>query len=395
MKNTIAFLAAFALAGSLMSYPAVGDEMTGEPVNHAAGARLIRASSEYSDEYKATFAADGIVRRQEMRLPNWMTNYEKEGTLTLTWETDQVLTRALFYDIGDMASRVDKVTMTFDDGTVLEMGALVNNGSPKGIDFTEPIRTKSVQIHVVGTAQTQAVGLSEVEFYDEAGNNVAPNAIAEADSEAYDGSPYWFIPVTYEGWYAAQNAVNGWADFNLPKKTVENEWASLAEATPSITFTWDEPVQIGTVVLTDRISSEDWILGGEITFDEGEPVLFGELDNYGEALTVDVPDVTTTTMTVHVTDSSGPNIGFAEIEIFTEHFDENGNVRAPEPEEPVEPDESAAEIPDESAENPASGTETPAVLPDVGAVSVAILVIFAAFLTAAVLSAIRSKEKKI
>ncbi len=198
MKKTIALLAAFTLSAGLMCYPTTGTEPEEAAVNLAAEARLVRASSEHSEEYSAGFAADGIVRRQDMRLPNWVTNYQKEGTLTLTWDTEQVLTRALFYDIGDMTSRVEKVTMTFINGTVLEMGALVNNGSPKGIDFEEPIRTSQVKIHVIGTAQTEAVGLSEVEFFDEAGNNVARNAHAEADSEAYDGNPYWFIPVTYE-----------------------------------------------------------------------------------------------------------------------------------------------------------------------------------------------------
>lgn len=392
MKKSCAFLALSVFAGNLLCFPAAasGMELADTPKNHAPEARSIYASSEYSSDYRASFAADGIVRRQDMRLPNWVTNYQKEGTLTLTWDTEQILTRVLFYDIGDMTNRVEGVTMTFDNGTVLELGALNNNGSPKGLDFEEPIRTSGVEIHVRGTAQTEAVGLSEVEFFDEAGNNVAPSAAAEADSEAYDGTPYWFIPVTYEGWYAAENAVNGWSDFTLPKKTVENEWASSGEACPEITFTWDEPIQIGTVVLMDRVSTEDCVWGGEISFDEGDPISFEAIDNFGDPYFVDIPDITTAALTISVTDSSGPNIGFSEIEVYTEHFDEEGNVILNIPDDPEETPQGEEIVPSDS---PAA--ESPAELPDVGALSIVLCGIFVLFILSALLSVIRPKSKKL
>ncbi len=403
MKKVIAALSALLIfAGSGIRIMADGEPETA-CVNHAPEARMIRSSSEYSSEYQSKFAADGVIRRQEMRLPNWMTNDQREGTLTLTWEEPQTLTRALFYDIGDLNSQVEKVTMTFDDGTVLEMGALVNNGSPKGLDFEEPVTAGSVEIHVTGTANTQAVGLSEVEFFNADGINVAPLAEAEADSEARDGSPYWFIPVTYEGWYAAENAVNGWADFTLPKKTVEDEWASLGESAPSITFTWEEPVRIGTVVLMDRVSSDDWVLGGEITFDSGETVTFGELDNYGDPYYADIPDVTAQSMTVHVTESAGPNLGFAEIEVYTEHFDEDGNpIPAEDADAPSDgadpglPDD-APETADGAAQPESSDLpdqQTSSALPNVGPTSIVILILFAALLSAAGISALGMRRAK-
>lgn len=360
--------------------------------NLAFEADYIYASSEFSAGYAAYYVADGIVRNQDMRLPNWITNYKKEGTLTFTWDREQVIEKAVFYDLSALDSHVVGGRITINGEKQMELGALNNNGSPKEIIFDEPIHAKTIELYVIGSSETQAVGLSEVELYDTSGNNVAPEAAVSANSEMHDGSPYWFIPAIYEGWYAAENVVNGWADSTLPVDSPENEWASAGEAYPEITIGWDKPVSVGTVVLYDRIGSEDCVWAGEISFDKGEIIYFDGIDNNGDPCYVDIPDVLTTSVTITVTDSAGPNIGFAEIEVFTEHFDENRNVMAIS--SPMADKIGNADAEGEFNSDDESPESGKTAYPNVGPLSIVLLGIFAFLILLAAISVFSTKKVK-
>ncbi len=337
--------------------------------NLAPTAVEITASSEYNADYSGAASVDGVVRTKDYMIPEWFTDYESEADLTLTWSSPVTVTKATAYDISREDSNVKEITLTFSDGTVINGGALNTDGTPVEIDFGKAITADSVVIHVVADDDTIAVGLDEIEIFDEAGNNVALNATATASSVADDEQEFtqhgvaWY-PETYENLYEAENAINGEAVAKRPGDG-EYEWASLGEMTPSITYGFTAPIKVGTIVLYDRLNMNDHVMSGTIEFSDGTKVDFSSLANVGSPLYLDIADIETDTITITVTEygENSANNGFAEVEIYTEHF-ENGKpigeveeTAAPETEATVESEAAAAET---VAEESAAAEETAA-----------------------------------
>lgn len=300
-------------------------------VNVSAAANLVKTADEidtstyYNDDYSGEQVRDGIVRGEEFLLHQWITDYEPEADLTLTWSSPVTLTKAVFYDRVSAADNVASGKITFSDGTVVEFGALDPDGLPTEVAF-DAVTTTSAVIHVVADDGTLSVGLDEVEFYDENGVNIAPSATATAssvlpdqsDNEEYVAS--WYSE-SYTNWYGAEKAINGYAKANVPEGA-EFEWASQGEANPTITISWYDKITVGTIVLYDRVNADDHVIGGVITFSDGSEIEFDEIPNDGAPYYIDVPDKETTSIEIN-TVTEGPNPGFSEIEVYTEHF-ENG-----------------------------------------------------------------------
>ncbi len=307
-------LFAIALSAVLLSQYAYAAE------NLAPKAVEITASTYFSDDYLPTNVADGIVRGEAQRLRAWVTDYESEADLTINFGKDVTVTKAVLYDLPSTSDNVASGSLTFSDGTVVEFGELDKEGNPTEVVFDAPITANSVVVHVVSDDDTMSVGLDEIEIFDADGVNVALNAEASASSVQPDGDTLsWDMPPTAVDWYAAFRAVNGSATATLPEG-VENEWASQAEANPTITLAWTAPITVGTIVLYDRGGSSDNIMGGEIVFSDGTTIEFDGMPGGAEPFYIDVADITTDTITINCTNTEGPNPGFAEIEVFTEHY---------------------------------------------------------------------------
>ncbi|MDD4773001.1 MAG: hypothetical protein PHZ09_05280 [Eubacteriales bacterium] len=339
MKKAFVFLAVLLIA-AILAVPVGAIENLAFKVTEST------ASTYHNDDYLPSNVCDGLVWEHEMRLPAWYTDYESEADLTLTWASDVTIAKAILYDLTSAEENVESGTMTFSDGTKVEFGALNPDGTATEIPLPKTITTNSVVIHIVADIDTMHVGLDEVELFDPSGKNVAPEATAQASSVLPDGDPYWYIPEAYTGWHVAQKAINGVASVNRPQGA-ENEWASLGEPLPWIDLRWSSAIQIGTIALRDRIGDADWIMTGDITFSDGTVISFDGLDNNGAPLYVDIPDITAESFMIQVTESEGPNPGFAEIEVYTEHFRSDGT---PIITEAVAPD--VAEL-DDGAEAPA------------------------------------------
>lgn len=317
-------------------------------VNVSAAANLVKTADEidtstyYNDDYSGEQVRDGIVRGEEFLLHQWITDYEPEADLTLTWSSPVTLTKAVLYDRISATDNVASGSITFYDGTVVEFGALDPDGLPTEVAF-DAVTTTSAVIHVVADDGTLSVGLDEVEFYDENGVNIAPSATATAssvlpdqsDNEEYVAS--WYSE-SYTNWYGAEKVINGYAKANVPEGA-EFEWASQGEANPTITINWYDKITVGTIVLYDRVNANDHVIGGVITFSDGSEIEFDEIPNDGAPYYIDVPDKETTSIEIN-TVTEGPNPGFAEIEVYTEHF-ENGKPIGETEEAPVA--EAAAE----------------------------------------------------
>lgn len=278
------------------------------------------ASSSYSAAYDATLAIDGKIITPEARYPYWLTDYETNSDVTITWNSAQNISKVVLYDIPDDTSNVISGSLKFSDGTTVQFKELDATGVGTEVAvFDTPVVATSVTITVNGDDNTVSVGLAEAEFYDAAGNNVALNASgASASSVGINGDPDTWNPEYYTGdWYSPTHLYDGY--FNV--MSYENcEWSSASEANPTYTLTWTSPVTVGTIVLYDRYNSADNASSGTITFDDGSSVQFTGLDPEGRALYVDVPNVTTKSITITVTESNGSNIGFGEVQVYTEKY---------------------------------------------------------------------------
>ena len=346
-------------------------------VNVSAAANLVKTADEidtstyYNDDYSGEQVRDGIVRGEEFLLHQWITDYEPEADLTLTWSSPVTLTKAVFYDRVSAADNVASGKITFSDGTVVEFGALDPDGLPTEVAF-DAVTTTSAVIHVVADDGTLSVGLDEVEFYDENGVNIAPSATATAssvlpdqsDNEEYVAS--WYSE-SYTNWYGAEKAINGYAKANVPEGA-EFEWASQGEANPTITINWYDKITVGTIVLYDRVNANDHVIGGVITFSDGSEIEFDEIPNDGAPYYIDVPDKETTSIEIN-TITEGPNPGFAEIEVYTEHF-ENGKPIGETEEAPTAEETTAPETVDETTTPEISAKPVEEAAPEITAETV-------------------------
>ena len=98
------------------------------------------------------------------------------------------------------------------------------------------------------------------------------------------------------------------------------EWASDGkQANASITLTWAQPQSISKVSLFDRPNPDDQVTSGQLIFDDGSKVSFGELANDGKtATTVSFPAKNVLWMRAEITGVSPTtkSAGFSEIAAF-------------------------------------------------------------------------------
>jgi len=119
---------------------------------------------------------------------------------------------------------------------------------------------------------------------------------------------------TYDG-YDPSGAIDGVIG-GYPKSP-QNEWA-CGQRTGSITLTWPDQLIISSVKLWDRVNGNDHITSGQLVFDDGSTVPFGELPTDKTPLSVPFRPKYVRWMRVEIlTVSDGTSYsGFAEIAAF-------------------------------------------------------------------------------
>jgi hypothetical protein len=99
------------------------------------------------------------------------------------------------------------------------------------------------------------------------------------------------------------------------------EWATVGGRAGSwLLLTWPSPVTLNSVVLYDRPNGSDQVMAGTLTFSDGTTIPVGALPASDQpGVTVNVPNVTTTTLlfTITAVSASTQNVGLAEIEAFS------------------------------------------------------------------------------
>jgi alpha-glucosidase (family GH31 glycosyl hydrolase) len=127
--------------------------------------RAKATSSSNEDGYHASGAIDGVAdgypgdRRHE-----WSSNHEKAGaTLTLTWPTEQEVSRVLLFDRPNLVDQVTSGRIVFSDGSTIPFGELPNDGkNAVNLSFT-PREIRWLRIEITGVSPTtQNAGLSEI-----------------------------------------------------------------------------------------------------------------------------------------------------------------------------------------------------------------------------------------
>lgn len=144
----------------------VGSE-SGPKTNIAAQAVAVASSSDAGTGQLATKAIDGIVAGYPVdSSKEWATIGGREGSsLTLSWSKMKSVSRIVLYDRPNLNDFITGASITFSDGSTLNVGALNNNGS--GVTVSFPAKSiNNLKINILSVSlETANVGLAEVEVF--------------------------------------------------------------------------------------------------------------------------------------------------------------------------------------------------------------------------------------
>lgn len=265
----------------------------------------IKAVDGHADGYPGDFTRE------------WSTKLQRIGAwLELSWPVEHEVDMVVLYDRPNNTDQILSATLTFSDGTSMQVGPLVNSG--QGVTYSFPkkrITWLRLTVDAV-KARTANIGLAEIEVFEigvSNGNltpqvNIAPDASVTASSQNTQPDQ------------RAVKAIDGCVD-GYPGD-ITCEWATIFEKTGAwIEITWPMEHSVNKVILYDRCNSSDRILSGTLTFSDGTSIQVAPLDNSCRGMMYVFPAKMINWLRFSITGvSSGTvNIGLAEIEVFEEN----------------------------------------------------------------------------
>ncbi|MGY1820430.1 DUF7402 domain-containing protein [Geodermatophilus sp. SYSU D00079] len=322
-----------------------------------AGSATVTASSENTwDGQTATKAVDGVVDGYPGdHTAEWASAGERAGAwLQLDWASAVELNAVVLHDRPNEYDQVTAATLTFSDGSTVNVPSLDNAGGAVTVTF--PVRTATwMRITVTSvSAYTSNVGLAEVDAWSTSTVVTPPPTEPEpteptpaeptpaeptpteptpTEPEPAEPTPTEPEPALPSGADVAGSATvtasseNTW-DGQTATKAVDGvvdgypgdhtaEWASAGEGAGAwLQLGWASEVELNGVVLYDRPNEYDQVTGATLTFSDGSTVAVPALENAGGAVTVTFPARSTTSLRITVT-SVGTwtgNVGLAEVE---------------------------------------------------------------------------------
>ncbi|KAM0787997.1 hypothetical protein ACM66B_006198 [Microbotryomycetes sp. NB124-2] len=291
--------------------------------NDATGQTADKATDGVIDGYKEDGSGNYTYE--------WASDAGDGTTLTLAWANAITIGTIIFYDRPNLNDWIIGGTISFGDGSSLNVGSLVNDGRATVVRLSSPVTTSSLVFTITSVSDTTtSAGLAEIEVFAPGYNasptsdssvptptpslstqtNIAPLAVASASAEQ---------PATLQ---TADKAIDGYVDgydYQGQQGMWWEEWASGTGVGTTLTLTWPASATFSTIVLYDRPNLNDQITSGTLTFDDGTSVSFGQLFNDASPTYVFLPSiVTSTTLTLTVTgvSSSTTSVGLAEIEVY-------------------------------------------------------------------------------
>ena len=103
-----------------------------------------------------------------------------------------------------------------------------------------------------------------------------------------------------KGEWACKGYVTSWGELHMP-------WIRLE---------WDQEQEIDRVNIYDRVSADEHLAGGTLTFDDGTSVSVTMIPNDGSPVAVSFPRKKVKWLMFEATDGNGKNLGLSEIEVF-------------------------------------------------------------------------------
>ncbi|ORY58336.1 hypothetical protein BCR35DRAFT_271227, partial [Leucosporidium creatinivorum] len=96
----------------------------------------------------------------------WASGTTVGTTLTLTWSSAINITQVVLYDRPNLSDQITGGMLTFDDGSSVTFGALVNDGSATDVNLTSAVTTSSLLLTVTSVSSTtSSAGLAEIEVF--------------------------------------------------------------------------------------------------------------------------------------------------------------------------------------------------------------------------------------
>ena len=257
-----------------------------------AGSATPTSSTEYDGRYLVGNAIDDLA--QQDGFSEWAAKGESNPWLRLDWTGAKQVGRVTLYDRPNLGDWAKGGTLSFSDGTSVEVTGIPNDGTPHTITF--PARSVSWMTFQVKGGSGPNVGLSEIKVFAEP--NLARSATASASS-------------TYDSRFAAAKAVDG-----VTGQHEMGEWASRGEVNPWLRLDWSEAKTVNRVTLFDRPNSTDWAKGGTLSFSDGTSVPVSGIPNDGSAYSVTFPSRSATWVRFQVSGGAGSNVGLSELQVF-------------------------------------------------------------------------------
>lgn len=156
------------------------------PTENVASSAAVTASSEDTGHGQfAVNAVDGVIDGY----PNddtkeWSSFHEKSGAwIQLKWPNAYLVDRIILYDRPNIYDQILSATLSFNDGSTLQVGPLDNTAGATAYNFPAKVITSVKMTVDQVSSQTSNVGLAEFEVYGVNFNNLAPVANAGSDQE--------------------------------------------------------------------------------------------------------------------------------------------------------------------------------------------------------------------
>lgn len=135
--------------------------------------------------------------------------------------------------------------------------------------------------------------------------NIAPQAAVSVSTSLnteYGGAKVTdgIIGIDGRGEWACEGVTTDWGYIRFP-------WIQL---------TWQQPQTINKVVLYDRASLHENIAGGKLVFSDGSMIWVNQLPGDGVGKAISFPARTVSWIKFVVTDGTGSDLGFSEIEVY-------------------------------------------------------------------------------
>ena len=159
--------------------------------NIAPLAAVTASSQNTQTGQTAVKAVDGVIDGYPHDYTKeWATVGQGAGAwLKLTWSSNYVVNKVVLYDRPNLNDQILSATLTFNDGSTVQVGPLDNGGAAVEVDFAaKTISQMTMTVNTV-SGTTQNVGLAEIQVYGSpAGGVLPPVANAGADQTVAGGA---------------------------------------------------------------------------------------------------------------------------------------------------------------------------------------------------------------